>query len=218
MYKKYVIIFSSVFLLFSFLLAMGCEKKEDKQIDQKVVSKSIATEEHIKPDMVKTDTKKDNSIKIKELLKPAVPEKKTSLEQKTAIDSGMKYELKPGEFKPVKIYNPEGKTDPFEPIFKVKEEKEEIIRRIPKTPLEKIALTQLKLVAVVKSSSGSKAIVEEESRKGYIVTPGTYIGKRSGIVSEILNDRIIIEEKVRDVLGKIVVKKKELKFQKPPGE
>jgi len=228
MYKKYIIIFSAVFLLFSFLFVTGCKKKEDEQGDRKVVSKSIATEKNIKSGMGKTDKKKDNSIKTKELLKSAVPEKKTLLKQKTdvtAIDSGMKYELKPGEFKRVKIYNPEGKTDPFEPIFKVKEEpenifkkKEEIIRRIPKTPLEKIALTQLKLVAVIKSSSGSKAIVEEESRKGYIVTSGTYIGKRSGIVSEILNDRIIIEEKVKDVLGKIVVKKKELKLQKPPGE
>ena len=229
MYKKYIIIFSSVFLLFSFLFATGCKKKEDKQEDRKVVSKSIATEKQIKQGSGKTDKKKDNYIKTKGLLKPAVSEKKALSEQKTdiaAIYSGMKHELKPGEFKPVKKYNPEGKIDPFQPIFKVKEEpenifrkKEELIRRIPKTPLEKIALTQLKLVAVIRTSNGvSKAVVEEESRKGYIVTSGTYIGKRSGIISEILKDRIIIEEKVRNVLGKIVVKKKELKLQKPPGE
>ncbi len=228
MYKKYIIIFSSIFLLFSFLFSTGCKKKEDKQEDRKVVSKSIATEKQIKQGMGKADNKKDDYIKTQELLKPAVPEKKALLGQKTdaaAIYSDMKYELKPGKFKPVKKYNPAGKIDPFELLFKVKEEpknifnkKEQLIKRIPKTPLEKIALTQLKLVAVIRTSSGSKAVVEEASRKGYIVTVGTYIGKSSGIIAEILKDRIIIEEKVRNVLDKIVVKRKELKLQKPPGE
>jgi type IV pilus assembly protein PilP len=115
--------------------------------------------------------------------------------------------------------------DPFAPLFKdepvVKkqlEEKAETARRIPLTPLEKIDLGQLKLVAIVKASSGNKALVEEGNGKGYIVTRGTYIGINSGRIIEIFKDRIVIEEEIEDLLGKVTISRRELTLQKPPGE
>lgn len=120
----------------------------------------------------------------------------------------------------------EGKIDPFAPLFRdepieveePEKQEKEIQRRIPLTPLEKIDLGQLKLVAIVRAASGDRALVEESSGKGYIVTKGTYIGMHAGRIIEILSDRIIIEEEVEDVLGKVTIERKELKLQKPPGE
>lgn len=116
--------------------------------------------------------------------------------------------------------------DPFAPLFKdepeVKKqqmiEKAETTRRIPLTPLEKIDLGQLKLVAIVKAASGDKALVEEANGKGYIVTRGTYIGINSGRIVDILKDRIVIEEEIEDLLGKVSISRRELTLQKPPGE
>lgn len=124
-----------------------------------------------------------------------------------------------------RLYNPEGKINPFEnPLQKQgpkpAEEKVEPNKpdRIRQTPLERIDLTQLSLVGVIKFPSGYKAIVEEASGKGYMIKAGTYIGTNYGQVTEIQKDRIIIQEKVKDVLGKYTDKTSQLKLQKPLGE
>jgi len=121
------------------------------------------------------------------------------------------------------LYNPEGKLDPFEPLFKKEPEstpirKTKSKRRAPLTPLEKIDLSQLKLSAVILAPSGNRALVQETSGKGYIVKKGTYIGIYSGKIVEILGDQIIVEEEVEDIYGKVSIVKKSLKLQKPPGE
>jgi len=118
-------------------------------------------------------------------------------------------------------YNPLGKIDPFEPLFKDEPEPAPSKREEPdrvRTPLEKIDLGQLKLVGVILASSGNRALVQEASGKGYIIKEGTYIGVNSGKVTEIKNDRVIVEEEIEDVVGKPTIRNKELVLPKPPGE
>ncbi len=120
------------------------------------------------------------------------------------------------------LYNPEGKLDPFAPLIKEKPvslpvKHRKAVRRKLLTPLEKLDLSQLKLVAILRAQSGNRALVEEDSGKGYVIKKGTYIGTHSGKVVKILSDRIIVEEEVEDIYGKISVRKKEIKL-KPPGE
>jgi len=74
------------------------------------------------------------------------------------------------------------------------------------------------LVAIMRAPSGNKALVEEASGKGYIVTKGTYLGINSGRVIKVLKDRIIIEEEVESIVGKSTIQERELKLQKPLGE
>ena len=124
-------------------------------------------------------------------------------------------------------YNPEGRVDPFEPLFReepvaapvsVSTTKKPKEPRRPLTPLERIDLSQLELKAILRTDVGNKALVEESSGKGYIIKKGTYIGTRSGIVVAILKDRVIVEEEIEDALGKVTIQEKELKLQKPLGE
>ena len=119
-------------------------------------------------------------------------------------------------------YNPEGKIDPFAPLFKdgitSGPEKQNKERRIPRTPLEMVDLGQLKLVAIMHAKSGNKALVEEASGKGYIVAKGTYMGMNSGRVVNILKDSIIIREEAENIMGKRIIQERELKRQKPLGE
>jgi len=147
-------------------------------------------------------------------------------------------ETEPGETSPdrEKDYTHKEKTDPFVPLFKAEKPpaktalekrgkeagevkkgkgKKERKKRIPRTPLEKVDLSQLKLVAILRSESGNRALMQDASGKGYVVKKGTYIGIHGGKVAEIFEDRVIIEEEVKDASGKIVISRKELKLQKP---
>ena len=96
--------------------------------------------------------------------------------------------------------------------------KGEVREKRPKTPLEKIELDQLKLRAIIIAPSGNKALVEEASGKGYIIRRGTYIGRHDGKVIKILKDMVVVEELTENIEGKMIVKEKEIKLPKPPGE
>jgi len=122
-------------------------------------------------------------------------------------------------------YNPMGKIDPFQPLFRIKAEREVTAqkevkkKRLPLTPLQKLSLGQLKVVGIIQSPAGDKALVEDSAGKGFIVTRGTYIGQNFGQVKEILKDRVIVEEEVEDILsGKMKLKKTELRLQKEAGD
>jgi type IV pilus assembly protein PilP len=120
------------------------------------------------------------------------------------------------------IYNPKGKTDPFEPLFRAKPRvamlKKKSKKRIPRTPLEKIDLSQLRLVGIILASSGNKALVEESNGKGYVIKKGTYMGTNAGKVVKIEKDKIVVAEEYEDVIGNVTLRNKELKLPKPPGE
>jgi len=119
-------------------------------------------------------------------------------------------------------YDPEGKTDPFKPLFKeqpdLPKRKKKKKRRIPRTPLEKVALSQLKLVGIILAQSGNLAMVQEASGKGYVIKKGTYIGLNSGKVVQIRKDKVVIEEEIENLVGKLMIRNKELSLPKPAGE
>ncbi len=122
-------------------------------------------------------------------------------------------------------YNPKGRFDPFEPLFKEEPQAIEEVgkkgqrhKRVPQTPLERIALSQLKLSAIIRAASGNCGLVEDATGKGYVIEKGTYIGLNSGKVVRIEPDRVVIEEEVESILGNLVIQNTELKLQKPAGE
>jgi type IV pilus assembly protein PilP len=115
-------------------------------------------------------------------------------------------------------YNTKGKIDPFETLF---HEKPSIVlkkakrkRRAPRTPLEKLDLGQLKLVAIMRSPDGNKALLEDASGKGYVISKGSYIGTNAGKVVEIEKDRVIVAEEVEDAMGNVTTQRKVLKLNK----
>jgi type IV pilus assembly protein PilP len=120
------------------------------------------------------------------------------------------------------IYNPKGKVDPFEPLFREKPtlafKKGKRKKRTPRTPLEKIDISQLKLVAIILAASGNRALVEESSGKGYVIKKGTYMGTNSGKVVKIEKSKVIVAEEYEDYSGKVIQQNKEIKLPKPPGE
>lgn len=120
-------------------------------------------------------------------------------------------------------YDPKGRFDPFEPLLKDDPEKGVTTskgrkKRIPQTPLERVAISQLKLSAIMRTSKGNSAVVEDATGKGYVVRKGTYIGLNSGQVTKISKTSVMIEEEIEDVSGEFRIQNIELKLQKPAGE
>lgn len=122
-------------------------------------------------------------------------------------------------------YDPKGRFDPFDPLFKDEpssqagtESKGKLKKRKPQTPLERVAISQLKLSAIMRTAKGNRAIVEDATGKGYVIRKGTYIGLNSGQVVKIERDGVMIEEEIENLMGELVIQNTELKLQKPAGE
>jgi type IV pilus assembly protein PilP len=191
--------FSFVLLfLMIFFLSWGCGGKEEPA-KAPVVSKKIAVK---------------SKARAPEEGEPA--KRKTSAKKPENAMVGQEVQTT------TRIYDPTQRIDPFAPIFGEKKDTEEKERkrkkRIPQTPLERISLDQLKLVAIIRASTGNRALVEDAIGKGYIIRNGTYIGLNSGMVTQINANSVIVEEEVQDLKGDFVLQSTEIKLQKPAGE
>jgi type IV pilus assembly protein PilP len=219
-------------ILIMLAFTVGCGEKEAAPSKPAVVSKKISAPE--KPSSAEVTAKID-AASAQEKAAPVTPapalEKTDDSEVKkhtAELLASVKEDEASGDR--ADSYNPKGKPDPFIPLFRDQPEqaaatastpvvsKAKRKKRIPATPLEKVDLSQLKLVATVRSHNGNAALVEDASGKGFIVKKGTYIGINSGSVVQIAKDRIVVEEETETLLGEISLQKRELKLQKPPGE
>lgn len=100
---------------------------------------------------------------------------------------------------PTRAYNPKGKPDPFKPL--IVEKPDLALKKVQKpeatgaTPLERIDLDQLKLVAIVWNIPEPRAMVEDSTGKGYILTKGTALGRNRGKVLRIAPEGVVIRER-----------------------
>jgi len=152
---------------------------------------------------------KKTEIPVKEMVMPeAKPEVQT--EEAALADEKTDY------------YDAQGKIDPFLPLIQEKtEEPQPVIDDNPQrilTPLEKIELSQIRLVAVIVMEKKRIAMVEEATGKGYEVSIGTLIGKNQGRVTEINDSSITITELVKDFKGKLKEQTQEIKLHKNDDE
>ncbi len=210
-----------ILLLFVWMVPVaglsGCGDDKVPAKPSKSVSKKIAVQSSPKAS-APADQKKDGN----QLAKPvadaqtpsSVPEAGTT-ETSDLVKASL--EIASG-------YDPTGRFDPFEPLFKEQQEEPQEAkgakkqRRTPKTALERVALSQLKVTAIIRASSGNRALVADATGKGYVVRKGTYIGLNGGQVVAIEKDRILIEEEIESLTGELTIKNAELKLQKPAGE
>ncbi len=110
------------------------------------------------------------------------------------------------------VYNPQGKPDPFKPLIverpeipRSKKVPEKAIEEVSSkaTPLERMELSQLKLVALIWNIQEPKAMVEDGTGKGYILAQGTPLGKNKGRVSQITSAGVFVLEPYETSTGKL---------------
>ena len=54
------------------------------------------------------------------------------------------------------------------------------------------------LKAITWGELGKKAVIEDSTGRGYIVAVGTPAGERSGVITQIFNDRLVIQQEIWD--------------------
>lgn len=218
--RKYIIKILSITYIACFLLCYGCNEQEEKQPETMVVSKKIVSS-------LKERQPINNDQKIKipkpEIIKPEIIKEVSKSEiNKTDTSPNQKSDPKPDQkiesSESTVIYKVEGKIDPFasilgEGVSVLNDEK-----RIPLTPIEKVDLSELKLVGIIFAPSGNKALVEDVSGKGFVIKKGTRIGINFGKVIKILKNSVLVKEEAESILGQITLVERELKLQKSPGE
>ena len=189
------------------------------KIIQSVIQKKPETPE--KPEAI---VKSDKKIELTPE-KDQIPETDLKMEGSGAdVQPVLEAEIE-AEIEPVRQekehYDSQDKIDPFKPLIQAKSEAVAFFDKDPErilTPLEKIELSQIRLVAVIIMKNKRVAMVEEASGKGYEVGIGTYIGKNRGKVSEIKKSSIVITELVKNFKGKITEQTQEIKLHKIDNE
>jgi Tfp pilus assembly protein PilP len=115
----------------------------------------------------------------------------------------------PEEKQEVSVYRPKSDRDPFKSFVSTRMETVARTQKTPriKTPLQRYSLDQLKVVGIIAGGTMSKALLEDDGGKGYVVSAGEAVGSEGGKITSIQKDRIIIEITYRDVLGKEKVRR-----------
>jgi len=112
--------------------------------------------------------------------------------------------LKPEKEEPSLVFRIKSTRNPFKSFIQVKAH---VPAGEPKkflTPLQRYGLEQLKVVGILWSGRTSKALLEDDAGKGYVVSTGDAVGNRGGKVAAIKKDHIIIQEPSTDALGNSV--------------
>jgi type IV pilus assembly protein PilP len=83
-------------------------------------------------------------------------------------------------------------------------------------PLQQFEVTEFELVGIVSGAGGNRALVQDASGRGYLIKVGTPIGKNQGRVVAIADRRILIEEKIKDFMGREKSRTVALKIPQAP--
>jgi type IV pilus assembly protein PilP len=94
-------------------------------------------------------------------------------------------------------YDPTGRRDPFRPP----RVNSSTAAGEARSPLQRLEIGQLKLVAVIYEANEPRAVVEDEAGLGYIVKVGTPIGPNGGAVKAIERGKLHVEEESIDFYG-----------------
>ncbi|MHC1729164.1 MAG: hypothetical protein AB9866_24735 [Syntrophobacteraceae bacterium] len=108
-------------------------------------------------------------------------------------------------------FHPVKALDPFIPFLlpevppiQLSEEGEVVKSDKPLTPLQQMTIAEIErgLKAITWGDLGKKAVIEDSTGKGFIVGIGTPAGERSGVITQIQKDRLIIQQQVWDRMAK----------------
>jgi type IV pilus assembly protein PilP len=116
-------------------------------------------------------------------------------------------------------YDPKGRPDPFKPLVVEKPETppskpKQALEAVSEgaTPLERMDLAQMKLVAIIWNVSVPKGMVEDGTGKGYILSIGTPIGKNQGKITQITPQGVVVSERYEVSSGKFRTREVTLKL------
>jgi type IV pilus assembly protein PilP len=126
-------------------------------------------------------------------------------------------------------YRAEGRRDPFVSLIRgvevaptvVEEESGPFVAVVEGgnySPLARFDLQELKLVGIIDVGGVYHGLVEVADGKSYFLRSGTRVGRNGGVVSRVLEDRVVVTETYRNPLGETRTKDVYLTFAKTGGD
>lgn len=113
------------------------------------------------------------------------------------------------------VYDPTGKRDPFKSFM---DTQKKVRPSAPATVLQSYDLNTLRLVGIMMLPGKKVAIIEDPTGRGYHVKVGTPLGMNDGVVVDILNDEVVVEEKYMDATAQTKARKVSIKIPKEQGQ
>ena len=110
------------------------------------------------------------------------------------------------------FYDSTNKIDPFKSFIMARKELEEKAQGKPKTYLETLDISQLTISAIVLASKGNWALVRDSKGDGHVIKVGTFIGKKNGRVTKILEKKVIVTESYKNIRGRKIIKNTSMKL------
>jgi type IV pilus assembly protein PilP len=83
-------------------------------------------------------------------------------------------------------------------------------------PLQNLSLAQIYIVGII-TGKKNKALIQDSSGMGYIVSEGMLIGENNGIITKVTKDGITIKQHFKDYMGRVNTREIELSLKKEEG-
>jgi type IV pilus assembly protein PilP len=111
-------------------------------------------------------------------------------------------------------YDPTGLRDPFRSF---EWERDKLAESEVRGPLEEFDVSQLSVVGVVWNVGNARALIQDPSGQGFIVSEGARVGKNDGRIIKIDDSVVIVKETYVDLMGQQSTKDIELRIRRSEG-
>ena len=111
-------------------------------------------------------------------------------------------------------YDPTGRRDPFRSF---EWERDKLAETEVRGPLEEFDVSQLSVVGVVWNVGNARALIQDPSGQGFIVSEGARVGKNEGRIIKIDDSVVIVKETYVDLMGQESTKDIELRIRRSEG-
>ncbi len=116
----------------------------------------------------------------------------------------------------VQRYVVSGVRDPFQPfelsIPEIQGQRQETL-----SPLQKLTLSQIEMVGIIWGKQ-NRALIQDSSGMGFIITEGMLLGENSGIVTRISREGMVVKQHFKDYMGRVNTREVTLSLRKEEGE
>lgn len=148
---------------------------------------------------------------------PAAPAAKAQLPAAAKTAPVVKPVLAPDETEKKPEYQVIGIRDPFLPFSGINPMESGALGDLGGVePLQRLSIAQVYLVGVILGKQ-NRALVQDTSGMGYIVTEGTLVGENNGIVTKITKDSVTIKQHFKDYMGRVSTREVVLALRKEEG-
>jgi type IV pilus assembly protein PilP len=108
-----------------------------------------------------------------------------------------------------------GIRDPFQPFSGINP-LDSAMGGLSGDPLQRLSVAQVYLVGVILGKQ-NRALIQDTSGMGYIVTEGTLVGENNGIVTKVTKDSVTVKQHFKDYMGRVSTREVVLALRKEEG-